>query len=48
MTDPCYITVDIEAAGPNPHDYSLLSIGAATLDEPRKSFYVELQPVSDA
>lgn len=48
MTFPCYITVDIEAAGPNPHDYSLLSIGAATLNEPRKSFYVELQPVNDA
>lgn len=48
MTSPCYITVDIEAAGPNPHDYSLLSIGAATLEEPRKSFYAEMQPVNDA
>ena len=47
MTKACYITVDIEAAGPNPHDYSMLSIGAATLDEPRKSFYVELQPLND-
>ena len=47
MTDPCYITVDIEAAGPNPHDYSMLSLGAATLDEPRKSFYVELQPINE-
>lgn len=47
MTKPCYITVDIEAAGPNPHDYSMLSLGAATYEEPRKSFYVELKPVND-
>ena len=47
MSNPCYITIDIEASGPNPHDYSMLSLGAATLDEPRKSFYVEFQPTSE-
>lgn len=47
ISDPCTICVDVETAGPNPGTYSLLSIGAATVVEPRRSFYVELQPVND-
>jgi DNA polymerase III epsilon subunit-like protein len=39
-----YIVVDVEASGPNPGDYALLSIGACTVAEPRQTFYVELQP----
>jgi DNA polymerase III epsilon subunit-like protein len=39
-----YISVDVETAGPNPADYALLSIGACTVFEPHKTFYVELQP----
>ena len=42
-----YISVDIETAGPNPYDYSLLSIGACTLLETQSTFYVELKPVND-
>ncbi|MCJ7658859.1 MAG: 3'-5' exonuclease [Anaerolineales bacterium] len=42
-----YISVDIETAGPNPYDYSLLSIGACTIFEPQSSFYVELKPIND-
>jgi DNA polymerase III epsilon subunit-like protein len=42
-----YISVDVETAGPNPSQYSLLSIGACTLTEPQHTFYVELQPVND-
>lgn len=42
-----YISVDIETSGPNPHDYSLLSIGACTLVTPRQTFYIELIPTSD-
>lgn len=42
-----YISVDIETAGPNPKDYSLLTIGACTVSEPRDSFYIELQPLND-
>jgi ribonuclease T len=42
----CYISVDIEAAGPNPADYSLLAIGACLVHDPSRSFYVELQPTS--
>lgn len=41
-----YISVDIEAAGPNPFHYSLLSIGACTIIEPQSSFYIELKPVN--
>lgn len=40
----CMISVDVETAGPNPADYALLAIGACTLKEPRRHFYVELQP----
>lgn len=42
--DRRYIVVDVEAAGPTPSEYALLSIGACTLGEPRETFYVELQP----
>ena len=42
-----YISVDIETAGPNPGQYSLLTIGACTISEPRGTFYIELQPVND-
>jgi DNA polymerase III epsilon subunit-like protein len=43
-----YIIIDIEASGPNPSQYSMLSIGACTLREPRQTFYVELQPDKEA
>lgn len=39
-----YISVDVETAGAIPSQFALLSIGACTLGEPRKKFYVELQP----
>jgi DNA polymerase III epsilon subunit-like protein len=42
-----YISVDIETAGPTPGTYSMLSIGACTIFEPRSTFYIELQPVND-
>jgi ribonuclease T len=42
-----YISVDVETAGPNPGGYSLLSIGACTLNDPPQTFYVELVPVND-
>jgi ribonuclease T len=43
----CYISVDVETAGPHPSEYSLLSIGACTIAGPGDSFYVELRPVND-
>jgi DNA polymerase III epsilon subunit-like protein len=42
-----YISVDVESAGPNPGNYSLLSIGACTICEPQETFYVELRPIND-
>jgi ribonuclease T len=38
-----YISVDVEAAGSNPSQYALLSIGACTLSEPRQTFYIALE-----
>jgi ribonuclease T len=42
-----YISVDVEASGPVPATYSLLSIGAVAVDDPDQTFYVELQPAND-
>jgi DNA polymerase III epsilon subunit-like protein len=39
-----YISVDVEAAGPIPSQYALLSIGACSLTQPRRTFYAELIP----
>jgi DNA polymerase III epsilon subunit-like protein len=39
-----FISVDVETAGPSPWRHALLSIGACTLEEPRRTFSVELQP----
>ncbi len=41
-----YVSVDVETAGPNPADYSLLTIGACLVDDPARVFSVELQPVT--
>lgn len=46
--DEEFISVDVEAAGPNPSQYSMLSIGACVVREPTTTFYVELRPVHDA
>jgi len=42
-----FVSVDVETAGPNPSQYSLLSIGACLVVDPQRGFYVELQPVND-
>ncbi len=42
-----YISVDIETAGPTPGQFSLLSIGACTINNPQQTFYIELQPSND-
>jgi DNA polymerase III epsilon subunit-like protein len=43
-----YIIVDIEASGPTPGKFAMLSLGAATLAKPTRTFYRELKPDSDA
>jgi len=40
------ISVDVETAGPNPSQYSLLAIGASCVFLPERYFYIELKPVS--
>jgi DNA polymerase III epsilon subunit-like protein len=42
-----YISVDIEAAGPIPGEYSMLSLGACLVEEPETTFYAELRPIND-
>jgi len=42
-----YISVDIEAAGPVPGEYSMLSLGACLVGSPETTFYVELRPTSE-
>lgn len=46
MIKDFYISVDIEASGQVPNLYSMLSLGACTVDsdEPQKEFYVEIKP----
>ena len=42
------IMVDIEADGPIPGDYSMISLGAVVVDDKLdKTFYVEFKPISD-
>ncbi len=42
-----YVSVDVETAGPNPSQYSLLSIGACLVADRERTFYAELKPVND-
>lgn len=43
-TLPAFISVDVETAGPYPGNFALLSIGACSVIQPDRTFYVELQP----
>jgi hypothetical protein len=42
-----YVAVDVEADGPIPGPYSMLSIGMAVAGREDLSFYTELKPISD-
>lgn len=42
-----YISVDIEASGPIPGEYSLLSIGACVVNQTSQTFYAELKLLND-
>jgi hypothetical protein len=42
-----YFSVDIEANGPIPGEFSMTSLGCAVVGRPEAAFYVELKPVSD-
>ena len=41
-----FISVDIEAAGPIPGEYSMLSLGACSVFPPDVHFSCEFKPVS--
>ena len=42
-----YIAVDVEADGPIPGPYSMLSFGMAVAGRADLSFYTEVKPISD-
>lgn len=41
-----FISIDVEAAGPIPGEFSLLSIGACLVDDDSRSFECELKPIN--
>ena len=47
MQSVCYISIDVETSGPAPSRYALLSIGACLVDDPDRSFYIEMKPDHD-
>lgn len=42
-----YIAVDVEADGPIPGPYSMISLGMSVVGRPELAFYTELRPISD-
>src|SRR5690349_16740598 len=46
QTRETYISVDIEASGPVPGLYSMLSLGACVIGSDTQNFYVELKPLT--
>jgi DNA polymerase III epsilon subunit-like protein len=46
VSKTAYISVDIEASGPIPGEYSMLSVGACDIANMENTFYVELQPIT--
>ena len=42
-----YIAVDVEADGPIPGPYSMISLGMAVAGRPDLTFYTEIRPISD-
>jgi hypothetical protein len=48
FTSECYISVDIEASGPIPGEYSMLTLGACSVNDPSRTFSCSIKPISDA
>lgn len=46
MGKELYVSVDIEASGPIPGEFSMLSLGACVVGHPEKCIYLELKPDS--
>ena len=47
IREEVFISVDIEASGPIPGEFSLLSIGACAVGDSTKTFYVQLKPLNN-
>jgi DNA polymerase III epsilon subunit-like protein len=45
-TNEIFISVDVEASGPIPGEYSMLSLGACVVGATHQRFYVELKPIT--
>jgi DNA polymerase III epsilon subunit-like protein len=41
-----FISVDVEASGPVPGEFSMLSLGACVVGKTEEQFYVELKPIT--
>jgi DNA polymerase III epsilon subunit-like protein len=44
---PAFISVDVEASGPIPGEYSMLSLGACEIANMKNTFYSEIQPLNE-
>jgi DNA polymerase III epsilon subunit-like protein len=42
-----FVSVDTEASGPIPGEYSMLSLGACLVFDISKTFYIEFKPIND-
>lgn len=42
-----FLSVDVETSGPIPGEFSLLTIGACSVDEPERVFSCELKPITE-
>ncbi len=42
-----YISIDVEANGPIPGEFSMTALGACVVGRPDETFYVELKPLHD-
>lgn len=42
-----YIATDVEADGPIPGPYSMISLGMSVVGHPEHNFYTEIKPISD-
>jgi DNA polymerase III epsilon subunit-like protein len=47
MKKEIYISVDVEASGPIPGEFNMLSFGACVVSDIKQTFYAELKPIND-
>jgi DNA polymerase III epsilon subunit-like protein len=47
VKEDVFVSVDTEADGPIPGEYSMISVGAVVVGRPESTFYRELRPISE-